>query len=209
MDSFELKVGTIRYEGKGVLVNQVGSNYLGTKESPIVVHVDTDTDWPTIIPAGAGVVVALLVAWLTIGMQRNQIQGSISNFRQQWMSELREVASELIQLMVYLVNMNSKNQKFKHSEDYYKACARSAQLRARVELLFSRDDDRSAALRKAGAEALDCAIACKYGGVARPSLEKIKTYKNLLRFELEQAWLDAKRDLGLNKRFVFFNLLKK
>lgn len=209
MDGFELKVGEIRYEGKGVLIHQAEQNYLGTSESPIVVHVDTDTDWPAIIPAGAGVVVALLVAWLTIGVQKNQIQGNLSNFRQQWMSELREVASELIQLMVYLVNMNTKNQKFKHSEDYYKACARSAQLRARVELLFSRDDDRSAALMKAGADALESAISCKYGGVPRLSLDKIKNYKNLLRFELEHAWIDTKGDLGLNKKIVFFNLFKK
>lgn len=85
-------------------------------------------------------VVALLVAWLTVRVQRNQIQGNISNFRHQWMAELREAASELILLMTYILNMSVKQKTLRGGEEYYKSCARAAQLKAKVELLLSRDD---------------------------------------------------------------------
>lgn len=208
MDSFELNVGTVKYEGKGVLINQGGANFLGTAEKPIVVHVDTDTDWPTIIPAGAGVVVAILVAWMTVRVQKNQIQGNISNLRHHWMAELREAAAELIQCTTYMVNMSSVDRTFKYSPEYYQYCARSSQLRAKVELLLSRDDARAKQVRDAGSTALRGAVSCKHKQETGPLLEKISIYKNLLRRELEMAWADTKRDLGIDQKLFFIRLFK-
>jgi len=199
--SFELNAADIKYEGQ-VLTNQVGTE-IGLKDSPIYIHVDSDTDWATVVPAAAGVVVALLVAWLTIGVQRNQIQGNLSNFRHHWMAELREAAAELISLMTYVVNMNSKQEGFKGSDDYYKACARMSQLRARVNLLLSRNDGRSRKLIKFGGEANLLAIRVEHDSPTVKPLQKIKEYRDLLRAELEQAWVDTKNDLGFGQRLIF------
>ena len=152
-------------------------------------------------------VVALLVAWLTVRVQRNQIQGNISNFRHQWMAELREAASELIQLMTYILNMSVKQKNFKGGEEYYKSCARAAQLKAKVELLLSRDDVRSKAIISAGSDALSSSVGAVYNTASRPVFDKILTYKNLLRQELEQAWLDTKNDLGVNRKFFFIKCM--
>jgi hypothetical protein len=212
MDNFELNIGGIRYEGKGVLINQVDRDYIGTKEAPIVVHVDTDTDWPSIIPAGAGVVVALLVAWLTVGIQKNQIQANISNFRQQWMVEFRGVASELIQLMTYLTNAIYRRNNFKtEGAAYFDKCAEMSLLRARIELLLSSNDNDSCKIRGVGKDLVQRVANLSYGDRKEYDslLEESGVYKDLIRKELEGAWVHMKNDLGINRRFLMFKLFKK
>jgi hypothetical protein len=207
--SFELNAADIKYDGQ-VLGKQVGNEvHVGSKELPIYVHMDSDTDWATVIPAGAGVVVAILVAWLTVGVQKNQIRGNLSNFRHHWMAELREAAAELISLMTYVVNMNSKQTGFKGSDEYYKACSRMSQLRARVNLLLSRDDDRSRKIIKFGGDANRIAIKVAYQSPTEKPLLKIKEYRDLLRAELEHAWVDTKNDLGFGSGLLFPKLSKK
>jgi hypothetical protein len=212
MDGFELKIGEVRYEGKGISINQVDKNYLGTQESPIVVHVDTDTDWPSIIPAGAGVVVALLVAWLTIGVQKNQIQGNISNFRHQWMMEFRAVASELIQVMTLLVNNIYRNKDYKKSGgEFVDKCAQMSLLRAKIELLLSRDDAGSDAIRTMGTKLVRRIASLSFDDEKEYDLllADVGGFKNLIRKELEAAWVDMKNDLGINRRFLIFKMFRR
>ncbi|MEN5236646.1 hypothetical protein ABE459_03970 [Pseudomonas sp. TWI923] len=207
--NFELNANDLKYDAGMLYRQEIGSVEVGVKEAPIYLHVDSDTDWATVVPAGAGVVVALLVAWLTVSVQKNQIKGNVSNFRHHWMSELRDTAAELIGLLTYLINMNSKEQGFKKSEDYYEACSRASQLKAKVELLLSRDDDESRALIASGTEALRVSIQVKYKEAASPALIKVKDYRTLLRRELEQAWIDTKNDLGMSSKIIFPRLLKR
>lgn len=212
MEGFELRIGEVRYEGKGVLINQVDENYLGTQQSPIVVHVDTDTDWPSIVPAGAGVVVALLVAWLTVGVQRNQIQGNISNFRHQWMVEFREVASELIQLITLMVNSLYRNKDYKKSGGVFiDNCSQMSLLRAKIELLLSRDDSGSDAIRAMGTKLVRGVASLNFNDEEEYDslLEDVGLYKNLIRKELEGAWVHMKNDLGINRRFLMFKMFRR
>jgi len=208
MDDFKLDVSGVRFEGKGVLVDSDINKYVGLKESPLFVHVESDTDWATVAPSAAGVVVALLVAWLTVGVQRNQIKANLSTFRHHWMTELREAASEQLQVMAYLANQVAGQKGYKGSDDYIKTCARGAQLRAKVELLLSRDDEFSTPLMAAGREALKTVSHCKYGDDISKLFSTVSDYKNLLRAELERAWIDAQDDLGINKRVMSLNPFK-
>lgn len=206
---FQLHTYGIKYEG-GVLYGQkVGALEVGVKEEPIYVHIETDTDWATVIPAAAGVVVALLVAWLTIGVQRNQIQGSIANFRHQWMSDLREAGSELVQILNYLTNVVTRREGYKKEQEYFDKCSRASQLRAKVDLLLSRDDDVSEEIRKASIDAIKTASSLKFRQDAEEAYKKTARLKNLLRAELESAWEDMKDDLGVNNKFLFIRLFKK
>ncbi|WP_223513490.1 hypothetical protein [Pseudomonas sp. GL-R-26] len=207
MDGFELRVGEIRYEGKGVLIHQVEKNYLGTSESPIVVHVDTDTDWPAIIPSGAGVVVALLVAWLTVRVQQNQIQGNISNFRNHWMSELRAAASELVMVMRVLSNAIVKKKDFKVTDEYYDYSSRMLQVLSRVELLLSRDDEHSDQIRALGNKIVRKVLVIDFRDPKHQEvLDDVTRFQNLVREELETAWAHTKEDLGINRKFLFLKI---
>jgi hypothetical protein len=208
-ENFRLDVAQSKYEGAVLHDQKLGSVEVGLKEAPLYLHVDTDTDWATVIPAGAGVVVALLVAWLTIGVQRNQIQGNIAGFRHHWMSDLREAGSELVQVMNYLANLTTKQDDYKDGQEYLDKCARASQLRAKIDLLLSRDDEASFRIRAASVDALKTTIGLKFKQDPAKAHKKIAKFKNLLRSELEGAWEDMKGDLGVNKRFLFFRLFKK
>lgn len=207
--NFRLDVAQAKYEGAVLHDQKLGNVEVGVKEAPLYLHVDTDTDWASVIPAGAGVVVALLVAWLTVGVQRNQIQGNIAGFRHHWMSDLREAGSELIQVLNYLANMITKQKAYKGGQEYFDKCARTSQLRAKIDLLLSREDRVSIAIRHASSDAIKTIVALKHKQDSSEAHAKVANLRDLLRTELEGAWEDMKVDLGVNKRFLFFRLFKK
>ena len=203
MDSFQLNIGPVRYEGKGVLVNQVDTNYLGTKDAPIVVHVDTDTDWPSIIPSGAGVIVALIVAWLTVRVQKTQISANISTFRHQWINELRVCAAEYMQAMFSMSINLCVEEDYRGKPDYSVSYAKMIMLGTKFEFLISRDDDDTARMRDLDNEIIALIGRVEYSNDLSPVFGKINKFKELVRDELESAWADIQRDLGKNKRSSF------
>lgn len=206
---FQINAEGIKYEG-GVLYGQkIGTLEVGVKEAPLYLHIETDTDWATVIPAAAGVVVALLVAWLTIGVQKNQIQGNIASFRHHWMADLREAGSELVQILNYLANIITQSEGYTAEQEYLDKCARASQLRAKIDLLLSRNDAASERVRKAAFEALKNTTQLKYDKSPVQARRDIAKLKAMLRAELEGAWEDMKGDLGVNKRFLFIRFFKK
>ncbi|ORL65006.1 hypothetical protein [Pseudomonas putida] len=207
--NFQLDAGGAKYEGAVLYQQKIGSLELGVKEEPLYLHVETDTDWAAVIPAAAGVIVALLVAWLTVGVQKNQIQGNIANFRHHWMADLREAGSELLQVLTYLANVITQKEGYKHEQEYMDKCARASQLRAKIDLLLSRDDDLSTEIREASRLAVRGTTKLRYKNNPDLAHQKISALRNMLRAELESAWEDMKNDLGVNKRFFFIRLFKK
>ncbi|WP_313643446.1 hypothetical protein [Pseudomonas sp.] len=139
METYELQVNGLRYEPKGVVGAGATSVHVGAEQKPLDIHIITDTDWWAMAP---GLIVALLVAWFTVGVQRNQIQANISNFRHQWMAELRSATAEQIMLLRIVSNLVVKNEGFKSSDRYYELSERLLQCTSRVELLLSRDGER-------------------------------------------------------------------
>ncbi|TLP65005.1 MULTISPECIES: hypothetical protein [Pseudomonas] len=207
-ENFKLDPKDAKYEGSVLHSQKLGAIEVGVKEAPVFLHIDSDTDWATAVPAAAGVVVALVVAWMTIGVQKNQIQGNIANFRHHWMSDLRETGAELTQLLVYMANVNTQIKGYNPSQEYIDKCARASQLRAKIDLLLSREDKTSVELRNATKLAVDTVTGLKFGHSKEAALNNARALQTLLRQELERAWADMKSDLGVNKRFLFVRLFK-
>ncbi|WP_151550788.1 hypothetical protein [Pseudomonas sp. GXM4] len=198
MEKFELKVEAVRLKESGLLAgNQISA---GTEAAPIYLNVDTGFDYAAITTAVIGLIVAVVVAKFTVSVQRNQIQANISNFRHQWMVELRESASELIQLAALMINASTKDNNYKPSALYTQHYSRVMQLRAKIDLLLSRDDDESFLIRKTCGDLLRDINALQVGDSVPDMVDKLVGYQDLLRKELEGAWEDTKDDLGINER---------
>lgn len=206
MGSLELEVSGLRYEAKGIAVVEANNNQVGTYQNPLNIHIITDTDWLGIAP---GLMVALLVAWFTVGVQRNQIQSNISNFRHHWMTELRGSAAELIMLLRLLSNLVVKNKDFKVSERYYELCERLLQSSSRLELLLSRNGDQPDKIREIAFDVAKRVMILDYKDESHKEvLAKVTALQDLIRKELGAAWTHAKKDLGVSRRFLFMRFFK-
>lgn len=207
MEKFELKVEAVRLKESGLLAgSQISA---GNEAAPIYLNVDTGIDYAAITTAIFGLIVAVVVAKFTVSVQRNQIQANISNFRHQWMVELRESASELIQLAALMINAATKDKNYKPSALYTQEYSRAMQLRAKIDLLLSRDDDESFLIRKTCGDLLRDINALQVGDSVPDMIEKLVGYQDLLRKELEGAWEDTKDDLGINKKAYGRRLFSK
>lgn len=205
--TLELDVSEVKYEGHGLYKRVTTESVVGDKGSPLYIHVDSDTDWAAVVPAGAGVIVALLVAWLTVGVQRNQIQGNISNFRHHWMTELRQAASELIMTLRLTANGKAKHKSFSQTDKYWEYSKTAMQMHSKVSMLLSRDDPYSNALRIEGGVLVKRILRLQFNDPDfKQILKVIDSYQDALRAELEEAWKDAKNDLGFNKKFLLLRL---
>jgi len=208
--TLELNVSDLIYDGKGLYKRTNTENMIGVESSPIYIHLDSDTDWATFIPAISGVVVAILVAWFTISVQKNQIQGGISTFRHHWMTELRDAASQLIVTLRMLANGAYKKKDFDTSDAYWQYGTTAMQMHSKVSLLLSRNDIFADALRIEGQILVQRVMRIEYEDSEFDLLlEEISRYQDALREELEEAWTDAKSDLGFNRKFLRIRLFKK
>ena len=207
MEKFELKVEAVRLKESGLLPGtQTSTN---SESSQIYLNVDTGVDYPAITTAIIGLIVAVVVAKFTVSVQRNQIQANISNFRHQWMVELRESASELIQLAALMINAAAKDQNYKPGALYTQHYSRVMQLRGKIDLLLSRDDAESFLIRKTCGDLLQDINALQVGDSVPDMIDKLVKYQDLLRKELEGAWEDTKDDLGINDRAYGKRLFRK
>lgn len=200
MDSFQLNINDIKYSGKSpadlgaaVIVN-------GDPDTPLKLHIDTDTDWATVAPSAAGVVVALIVAWLTVKVQRIQISANLSNIRHQWMVELRSCAAEYLQSIVTRSVKNQNDRDWLGCEADFELYRRIAVLTLQFEMLLSRDDDATRAIFELDNRMMNVVSKMARGDKAQPVIEMVNQMKDLLRLELEEAWNDVKRDVGKQKK---------
>ncbi|WP_460420782.1 hypothetical protein [Pseudomonas sp. ZL2] len=200
METFSLNVADIRYDGKGISVEKTSTLSVGTKDAPLTVFVESDTDWAAAIPSAAGVVVALLVAWLTVRVQKNQILANLSNFRHQWMVELRGCASEYLQAIVTMAVKTAKAPGFCGSAEVFEIYRQIAVLTVRFEMLLSRDDVSTAEILKLDNKMVKDLLNMKEGDSAQPVLDMVNEFKRLLRIELEEAWIDIQCDVGKRAR---------
>lgn len=207
MERLELKVDAVRLKDSGFL--PIGSSSVGAKNSPIYITVDTGFDYSGAVTAFIGFLVAVVVARFTASVQRNQIQANISNFRHQWMVELRESASELIQLFVVMINKSAKSVDYRNNGDYVLDRSRAAQLRSKIDLLLSRNDENTNTLRRMCGDLLDDINSMVFGADAKPLVDKLVYLQDMIRSELENAWSDTKTDLGIDKRGPWYDIFRK
>jgi hypothetical protein len=208
MQDYKLDVESIRYNGNGIGSDKASSAFVGTKEAPLFVFIDSNTDFVALVPSVAGVVVALIVALFTVRVQQNQIKANISNFRHQWMAELRGAASEYIQVMFVLAHNLEFVKDYRNSETYKNDHARMAVLGSKIDMLLSRNDEATEKLFE-----LDVLISERLNKLAYQEdcqlvINQIIEYKDLVRKELENAWIDIQDDLGRKSRFFGFRLIK-
>lgn len=207
MEMLEIKLEAVRLKETGLF--SATQQFTGTQAAPIYLNVDTGVDYTAIATAFFGFIVAVVVARFTVSVQRNQIQANVSNFRHQWMVELRESASELVQVAAVMINGRAQSNDYRTKGDYRKDYSRALQLRAKVEMLLSRDDDQSREVRATCGAMLKKINAINNGDNVQEILSELVDYQNLIRRELEGAWSDTKNDLGINKRAFGFKLFKK
>lgn len=198
--SFELDSSNIKYSGTGFYQRKIASSELGSKDLPLNIHLDTDTDWAVVAPSAAGVVVALIVAWLTVRVQSNQIKANLSNFRHQWMSELRNCASEYLQTLFAVAIRRQQVQGYIEGPDFRSDQEKIAVLTCKFEMLLSRDDEKTKRLFDLDLDLIDDLYSLKFGEDKSHLIDKLNELKDMLRNELEEAWEDIQVDVGRKAR---------
>jgi len=207
VEKFELKIEAVKLKESGLA--PLSQTAAGTEASPLYINIDTGFDYSGVITAFIGFLVAIVVGWFTVSVQRNQIQANISNFRHQWMVELRECGSELIQLFIVMTNLMGRNKDYRSGGEYVSHRSRAAQLRAKLDLLLSRDDPRTDDIRNGCGDLLDSINELRVGGDRDSRFEEVARIQDLLRLELESAWEDTKSDLGVNNGIFGIKLFRK
>jgi len=197
VDTFVLNVADMKYAGKPL---EDGKKFIivnGDSDKPMKIHVDTDTDWAALSPSIAGILVTLLVAWLTLRLQRRQTLANLSGFRQQWMAELRAVSSEYLQLLYKMALRIQVKPGFRSTDEYLELYEAMVIAGSRFEMLLSRDDNDTKIIDDQDQKIVDAIVELKEGQNCGLILDMLDQMKHLIREELESAWNDIKVDVGL------------
>ncbi|QXH44242.1 hypothetical protein KSS93_15195 [Pseudomonas xanthosomatis] len=195
-EKFELSTQGIGYGGSHLSVDSKYETGVGSKAEPFYIHTDSDTDWAGLSPSIAGVVVAIIVAWLTVRVQKNQIKANLSTFRSQWMTDLRVCASEYLMVMLDMAVMTEKDPKFRSSRQHYEGYRQLMSLGAKFDLLLTGEEDDAKALRDIENKTSTIILAMKSGEDSQPAIDSINNFKDLLRVKLHVTWCEIKRDVG-------------
>lgn len=196
--NFALDVTGLVYSGSQIKL-EVVDKVMGVKENPLFVHFETSTDWVALAPSFAGVFVAIAVAFITLKVQRNQIRSNISNFRHGWMVELRDCSSEYFQALFSMAIRIEGDSGYKNSVGRIEMHEKLVIIDSKLHMLLSRDDNDVREIIELDSLIVNELNNLEYGQNCEPVLEKIKTFKNLIRKELENAWEDIKKDVGLKQ----------
>lgn len=195
-EKFELNTQGVSFGG-GRLDNEYKyQTSVGSKEEPIYIYTDSDTDWVSLTPSIAGVAVALIAAWLTVRVQKTQIKANLSNFRSQWMTDLRVCASEYLILMLDMAVRTQRDPSFRASKEHYEGYLKLMALGAKFDLLLTGEDEDSKKLRDTENEASKIVLRMNSGDDARPAIKKVNEFKDLLRVKLHATWCEIKKDVG-------------
>ncbi|MBC3503534.1 hypothetical protein HU761_19235 [Pseudomonas sp. SWRI59] len=209
MSKVELDISGLKFTSDGFSVSNSTGQVAGTKELPIYMEVDTGIDYAAVVTGVAGLVVAIMVARFTMGVQRNQIQANVSTLRHHWMTELRSCSSELLQTMSVLTNHMKQVEKYKGSPEYVEQMKVAIILENKVALLLSRDDNRSKGIMDAIRHIMVSINNLKHNQDNKSIFSSMNDLKHLFRAELENAWDDIKNDLGINRKYLGIRLVSE
>lgn len=198
--SLQIDVTGLEYDGSTLFKRGEISPGLGAQDKPFYIHIDSDTDWPTVAPSAAGVIVAVLVAVLTVRIQRNQIRANISAFRHQWISDLRLVSSEYLQSLYSMAIRLKVSDGYFKSEQQLKDYDKLMVLTARFEMLLSRDDEYTQEILACDQKIMNAINNHQQELDFKQLTNDVNALKDLVRKELERAWSDIKADVGFKSR---------
>jgi hypothetical protein len=196
IEKFELSADQVKYEKPNVVATSLGAE----KHMPYYLHVSSDTDLSVVMPSIAGVVVTFLIGVVTIIFQRRQIRANITNFRHQWMVELRGCAAEYLQYVYSTAWSLTSREGYSESLEYVVAQDKIANLTFRIELLLSRDDESTKKIFELDKSLCQKLYALTYNAPWDGFFQELCNLRDLFRVELEDAWLDVQVDLSAKKR---------
>lgn len=197
--NFELQVEDLRYSGSNGDMNIAPEHLAGAENNPLYVYLETGTDWGVAGPSIASVIVVLLVAVLSYNLQRNQIKANLSNFRHAWMKELRDCATELVESLFSMAIRIESDPDFQRSVERIVKHERIAALSSKFDMLLSRDDEDVEAISSLSQKIIMDLNRLQYGDDSQPILDDMSSLMELIRKELENAWCDIQKDVGMKK----------
>ncbi|WP_236184304.1 hypothetical protein [Pseudomonas juntendi] len=209
MSKVELEISGLKFASDALSVSKATEQVAGTKDLPIYLEVDTGVDYAAVVTGIAGLVVAIMVARFTMGVQRNQIQANVSTLRHHWMNELRSCSSELLQTMSVLTNHMKQVDRYKGSPEYIEQMKTAIILENKIALLLSRDDDVSKKILNAIRDIMTAINDLKHNQDNSSIFSSMTDLKHLFRGELESAWEDIKNDLGINRKYLGIRLVSE
>lgn len=198
LGKFDVVAADIKYEKPPVVVPEVGS----AKDAPYYFHIATDTDLAVVVPSAASVLVTFVVGVAALIFQRRQVRANITNFRHQWMVELRSFAAEYLQSLYSTAWGVTTKEDYPSSPEYTAFCDKIAILTFKIELLLSRDDSSTTKIFELDKSLCTKLYALTYDDSMGDFLQDLLKLRDLFRIELEDAWLDVQVDLSAKKRKV-------
>lgn len=207
MDDLEKAAGALHYEAP--MLNSYNQK-TGTFQQiltpePILLKVDSPTDTGVLLIGIAGIFSSLLVGLFTYRVQRNQIKANISQLRHHWRNELRDTASEFLQTVTALVT-GVKNQKnFAKSPKRFELWSHALRLQTKMNLLITRKGVLERGVVQMSLDVLISAQKFKHGDEPEGLFIIMSHLEDMIRDQLQNAWLDIQDDLGLSSFWERFN----
>lgn len=172
---------------------------------PILLKVDSPTDTGVLLIGIAGIVSSLLVGLFTYRVQRNQIKANISQLRHHWRNELRDTASEFLQCVTALVTGVKISKEFSKSDERQRLWSSALRLQIKMNLLITRQGALERGIVMMSQDLLISAQKFKHGEEPKKIYVMMSHLEDLIRGQLQNAWLDIQDDLGLSSFWERFN----
>lgn len=202
MESYSLDVTGLKYSGSSTSEASATVVDNAFVAEPIKVHLSSDTDFYALAPSIAGVLVTLLVAGLTLRVQRKQTAANLSNLRQQWMKDLRDVGSEYMRCLYKLALDIRYKSGYKATGEYLDLYEKMVVAGSQFEMLLSRDDAETKKIDDLDQRIIDAIREMNEGDDFDDVMVMLDQMKGFIRIELESAWNDIKKDVGLGEGWL-------
>lgn len=177
-----------------------------TLDAASTLNLKTDTDWPIALIGFGSILASLVTIFFTYRAQKqqietssaglkNQVRANAANLRNSWMEQLRLVSSEFLQsaalILSYAMNREAENS----HQIIVSERARALLLQIRIKLYVG----TSSALAKEIVSVSEDLLKALNEDEMDGEVISVDLYKleELLVTQLEQAWEQAKADLGL------------
>lgn len=160
--------------------------------NPLLLQVDTPTDWPTVVVGIGGILITLLVGWLSYTTQRSQIRSNVANFRQSWAYELRDTSAKFLGCVAKLHWDIKSDQDFISTKDSNRQFSELIMLQSKIELMLDKKNIELGNL-------IEEIIVHLKANNAKNLTESINSFLSIMRDELDNSWQKTKNDLAGKK----------
>jgi len=207
---YKLEAGDIRFSGSPLQSNASSSQGLiqVKGDTRLDVHVSSDTDPAVMVLGLAGILSSIIIAFVTGRVQRNQTKANIANLRSSWLVDLRSAGSEYLQQCSRYLQMFRSG--LPSNDPRYDECYQQALiLQIRMKLMLDKEGEVSRAIVENSDECLVMLKGLAHSRNGNAIGQKMGQIEDLLKDELEAAWLDIKADFDLHRDPFLKRLFKR